>query len=549
MIPLWIGEKSAIIRRVAYLCKALFPSPRTGQNRYHRGMNLLRTLATVSGLTLLSRILGFVRDFVIARTFGAGMLTDAFFVAFRLPNLLRRLFAEGAFSQAFVPLLAEYRNQRGETETKQLIDRVATALSLIVALVAMLGVVGAPLLITITAPGFSADPDKFALTVTLTRISFPYILFMALVALSAGILNTWSRFALPAFTPVLLNLSFIGMALFAAPYFDPPILALAWAVFLGGILQLALQLPALRRIGMLPRFDFSLSDPGVRRVLKLMAPAVLGVSVAQISLLINTIFASFLVSGSVSWLYYADRLMEFPAGLLGAALGTILLPSLAKAHSGDNPQEFSALLDWGLRLTFMLTLPAAISLAILGVPLISTLFQHGAFTTTDVLQTRQALAAYSIGLIGLILVKVLAPGFYARQNIKTPVQIALITLVATQAMNLAFIRDFKHAGLALSIGLASCLNAVLLYRGLRRREDYLPRPGWDIFLFKLALALSSLAATLWFGMGKEADWLVAPAVERGVRLFVLVSAGVFAYFATLWLLGFRLHDFHQRRAS
>ncbi|MCX8018057.1 MAG: murein biosynthesis integral membrane protein MurJ, partial [Rhodocyclaceae bacterium] len=343
-------------------------------------MNLLKTLATVSSLTLASRILGFVRDFVIARAFGAGVATDAFFVAFRLPNLLRRLFAEGAFSQAFVPLLAEYRNRRGAAETKALVDHVATALFLAVLLVSLLGIIGAPVLIYVSAPGFAVDAEKFALTVTLTRIAFPYILFMALVALAAGILNTWSRFALPAFTPVLLNLSFIGMALFAAPYFDPPVLALAWAVFLGGVLQLAIQLPALKKIGMLPRFAFAPRDPGVRRVLKLMAPAVLGVSVAQVSLLINTIFASFLQSGSVSWLYYADRLMEFPAGLLGAALGTILLPSLSKLHADDDPAAFSSLLDWGLRLTLLLTLPAALGLALLAVPLISTLFQHGAFT-------------------------------------------------------------------------------------------------------------------------------------------------------------------------
>jgi putative peptidoglycan lipid II flippase len=509
-------------------------------------MNLLRTLATVSSLTLLSRILGFVRDFVIARTFGAGMLTDAFFVAFRLPNLLRRMFAEGAFSQAFVPLLAEYRNQRGDTGTKALVDRVATLLFLVVLGVAVLGVIGAPALIYISAPGFAANADKFALTVSLTRITFPYILFMALVALAAGILNTWSRFALPAFTPALLNLSFIGMALFAAPYFDPPVMVLAWAVFLGGLLQLAIQLPALKRLGMLPRFDFAPGDPGVRRVMKLMAPAVLGVSVAQISLLINTIFASFLISGSVSWLYYADRLMEFPAGLLGAALGTILLPSLSKAHSGSQPQEFSALLDWGLRLTFLLTLPAALGLAMLGVPLLATLFQHGAFTAADVLLTRQALAAYSVGLIGMILVKVLAPGFYAQQNIKTPVKIALLTLLATQAMNLAFIVPFKHAGLALSIGLASCLNAALLFRGLRQRAVYLPQPGWTRFGLKIAVALMVLAATLWLGMGKEADWLGAPVWTRVTHLSVLVSAGAAAYFATLWLLGFRLRDFRRK---
>jgi putative peptidoglycan lipid II flippase len=507
---------------------------------------LLRSLATVSGMTLLSRILGFVRDFVIARSFGAGMLTDAFFVAFRLPNLLRRLFAEGAFSQAFVPLLAEYRNRRGATETKLLVDRTATVLFVAVLLVAMLGIIGAPLLIYISAPGFAADADKFALTVELTRITFPYIMFMALVALAAGILNTWSRFALPAFTPVLLNLSLIGGALFAAPWFDPPVLALAWAVFLGGILQLALQLPALKRIGMLPRFDWAPNDPGVRRVLTLMAPAVLGVSVAQISLLINTIFASFLPSGSVSWLYYADRLMEFPAGLLGAALGTILLPSLAKCHADEEREEFSALLDWGLRLTLMLSLPAALALAMLAVPLLATLFQHGAFTAADVLQTRSALVAYSIGLTGLILVKILAPGFYARLDIRTPVKIALVTLVATQAMNLAFIGPLRHAGLALSIGLASCLNAALLYRGLRRVDAYRPASGWLAFSLKLLLALLVLAAVLWFATGSESDWLAMPFAERMVRLALIVAVGIISYFTTLALLGFRLADFRRR---
>lgn len=509
-------------------------------------MNLLSTLATVSGMTLISRILGFVRDFVIARAFGAGLATDAFFVAFRLPNLLRRLFAEGAFSQAFVPLLAEYRNRRGEADAKRLVDRIATLLFCIVAVTAIAGIMAAPLLILVSAPGFAAEGEKFALTVALTRIVFPYILFMALVALAAGILNTWGRFALPAFTPVLLNLSFILMALFAASWFDPPILALAWAVFLGGLLQLALQLPALHRIGMLPRWDWAPRDEGVRRVLKLMAPAVLGVSVAQVSLLINTIFASFLPSGSVSWLYYADRLMEFPAGLLGAALGTILLPSLSKAHAQGNSEEFSALLDWGLRLAFLLTLPAALALALLATPLIATLFMHGAFTPADVLATREALVAYSVGLIGLILVKVLAPAFYSRQNVRTPVKIALFTLAATQAMNLAFIVPFRHAGLALSIGLASCLNAALLYHGLRRHDHYRPTPGWLRFSLKVACALALLALTLWLGLGNEVDWLSTPPIHRIGRLTWLVASGITVYFATLWLLGFRLDDFRRR---
>jgi len=499
-------------------------------------------------MTLLSRILGFVRDFVIARSFGAGLMTDAFFVAFRMPNLLRRLFAEGAFSQAFVPLLAEYKHRRGDAETRQLVDRTATILFLAVLLVTLIGMAGAPLLIYATAPGFAADADKFALTVELTRITFPYILFMALVALAAGILNTWHRFALPAFTPVLLNLSFIGMALIAAPYFSQPVMALGWAVLLGGVLQLAVQLPALRRIGMLPRFDLAPGDDGVRRILKLMGPAVLGVSVSQISLLINTVFASFLPSGSVSWLYYADRLMEFPAGLLGAALGTILLPSLAKSHADGRSEEFSGLLDWGLRLTLLLTLPAALALAILAVPLLATLFQHGAFTADDVLQTRTALVAYSVGLTGLILVKVLAPGFYSRQDVKTPVRIALLTLAATQLMNLIFVvgmDTLRHAGLALSIGLASCLNAAMLWRGLRRIGAYQPSDGWSVFLLKLLVALLVLAATLWFAMGQESAWLTSTTGEKVLHLAAVVAAGVGVYFTTLFLLGFRLGDFRR----
>ena len=511
-------------------------------------MNLLRALATVSGMTLLSRVLGFVRDFVIARTFGAGMITDAFFVAFRLPNLLRRLFAEGAFSQAFVPVLAEYRGRRGEIDTKTLVDRVASMLFLALVAVSALGMVAAPVLIAVTAPGFSADAEKFQLTVELTRITFPYILFMSLVALAAGILNTWGRFALPAFTPVLLNLSFISMALFAAPWFDPPVLALAWAVLLGGALQLGIQLPALAKIGMLPRFDPVWRDEGVQRVLKLMAPAVLGVSVAQISLLINTIFASFLETGSVSWLYYADRLMEFPAGLLGAALGTILLPSLAKTHAAGNSGDFSALLDWGLRLTLMLTLPASLALAMLAVPLLSTLFQYGAFAATDVLRTREALVAYSIGLTGLILVKVLAPGFYARQDIRTPVKIALITLALTQLMNVAFIGWLKHAGLALSIGLASCFNAAMLWRGLRRRAVYRPQPGWGLFTAKLLVALLVLGGVLWFAAGADTAWLAMGGEQRVLKLAGAVCGGIASYFATLFLLGFRLRDFRRLAA-
>ena len=511
-------------------------------------MNLLKSLATVSSMTLLSRTLGFIRDFVIARIFGAGLLTDAFFVAFKLPNLLRRLFAEGAFSQAFVPILGEYKNKRSEEETRYLVDHVATLLFLVLLAVTLIGMVAAPLIVYISAPGFSADTAKFALTVELTRITFPYIFFMSLVALSGGILNTWNRFAVPAFTPVLLNLAFIGMALFAAPYFDPPVLVLGWAVFLGGAVQLAFQIPYLKRINMLPRFSIDWKDTGVRRILKLMAPAVLGVSVTQVSLLINTIFASFLVTGSVSWLYYADRLMEFPSGMLGAALGTILLPSLSKYNAGKQFDEYSRLLDWGLRLTLLLAAPAALALAILAVPLIATLFHHGAFGTDDVFMTRDALVAYSVGLLGLILVRVLAPGFYARQNIRTPVKIAIITLVVTQLLNLVLIGCLKHAGLALSIGLAACLNAAMLYRGLRRHGIYTPQPGWPVFYAKLVLAVAVMGGVLWFGSGKDTEWIRWALSERLLRLSLLVVFGASAYFATLWITGFRLRDFMRREA-
>lgn len=511
-------------------------------------MNLLKILATVSSMTLLSRILGFVRDAVIARTFGAGAATDAFFVAFKLPNLLRRLFAEGAFSQAFVPVLAEYKNRHGLEATRLLIDRVTTLLFAILMLVAALGVLAAPLIVVVSAPGFLATPEKFALTVDLLRIVFPYILFISLVSLAAGVLNTFSRFSLPAFTPVLLNISMIVAAAFAAPWLDPPVLALAWGAFLGGILQLALQWYGLKRLGLLPRWDWNPRDEGVRRILLLMGPAAIGVSVAQISLLINTLFASFLESGSVSWLYYADRLMEFPTGMLGVALGTILLPSLAKHYADNDTGEYSKLLDWGLRLTLLLAAPAAVALAILAVPLIATLFFYGEFTAHDLEMTRMALVAYSVGLVGLILVKVLAPGFYARQNIRTPVKIAIFTLFATQTMNLIFIWPLQHAGLALAIGLGACLNAGILYYKLRQHAIFQPQPGWLPFIGKLALALVALAGFLGFAMGNETQWLDYHAGERVLHLLALVAGGASTYFVALWLLGFRLHQFKRRAA-
>ena len=509
-------------------------------------MNLLKAVATVSSMTLISRILGFVRDLVIARVFGAGFVTDAFFVAFKLPNFLRRLFAEGAFSQAFVPVLAEYKNRRGEVETRLLVDRVATTLAGALFLVTLAGVVAAPLVIYVTAPGFAATPAKFDLTVDLLRVTFPYIFFISLVALAGGILNTHSRFSVPAVTPALLNLSFIGFALWGAPHFDPPVKALAWAVFAGGVAQLALQVPFLARIGLLPRFRLELRDEGVRRILRQMGPAVFGVSIGQISLVINVIFASFLVTGSVSWLYYADRLMEFPVALLGVALGTILLPSLSRHHADRSSREYSDLLDWGLRLTLLLAVPSAVALALLAVPLVTTLFHYGAFGAGDVYATRRAVIAYSVGLIGLVMVKVLAPGFYARQDIRTPVRMALVTLGVTQLMNLAFVWPLQHAGLALAIGLGACINAALLLQGLLRRDIYSPQPGWPVFLLKLAIAVYAMGAVVWLIAGPDAPWLSMDAAARAAHLIGVVLAGAATYFAVLWLLGFRLADFSKR---
>lgn len=511
-------------------------------------MNLLKALAAISSMTLLSRILGLIRDAVIARQFGVSTDTDAFLVAFRLPNLLRRIFAEGAFSQAFVPILSEYRNTRSAQDTKTFISHVATLLALVLLLVSIIGILAAPLIVYISAPGFAASPDKFQVTVELLRITFPYILFISLASFAGGILNTWSRFSIPAFTPVLLNVSFIVFALLLVPYFDPPIKALAWAVFVGGILQLAFLLPFLARIGMLPSFRIELKDPGVWRLLKLMGPAIFGVSVGQISLLISTIFASFLITGSVTWLYYADRLMELPTGLLGVALGTILLPSLSKSFAEKTGDEYSRLLDWGLRLTFLLALPCAAALALLGIPLIATLFHHGAFEAGDVFMTRQALVAYSIGLLGLILVKVLAPGFYARQNIKTPVKIGIITLATTQLLNFTLWRMglLNHAGLALAISLGACLNAGLLFYKLRQHRIFSPQPGWLPFLVKLALALAAMALVLWFAMGNETYWLTSGVAARIARLVLLVVLGAVVYLGSLWLLGFRLRDFFKR---
>ncbi|MEC4024961.1 murein biosynthesis integral membrane protein MurJ [Pseudomonas fulva] len=509
-------------------------------------MNLLKSLAAVSSITMISRVLGFVRDTILARIFGAGVATDAFFIAFKLPNLLRRIFAEGAFSQAFVPILAEYKSQQGEEATRTFVAYVSGLLTLVLAVVTGIGILAAPWVVWATAPGFVDNAEKYQLTTDLLRVTFPYILLISLSSLVGAILNTWNRFSVPAFTPTLLNVAMIVFAVLLTPYFNPPIMALAWGVLAGGLAQLLYQLPALKRIGMLVLPRLNLKDAGVWRVLKQMIPAILGVSVSQISLIINTIFASFLVAGSVSWMYYADRLMELPSGVLGVALGTILLPTLAKTYANKDREEYSRILDWGLRLCFLLVLPCTLGLAILAEPLTVVLFQYGKFSATDAAMTQQALIAYSVGLLAIIMVKVLAPGFYAQQNIRTPVKIAVFTLVCTQLFNLVLIGPLAHAGLALAISLGACLNAGLLFWKLRTQQLFQPQPGWAVFLLKLVLAAGLMSGVLLAGMHYLPAWVEGNMLERLMRLMALIMAGVVTYFGCLYLCGFRPRQFARK---
>jgi len=512
-------------------------------------MNLLSAAAKVSSLTMLSRITGLLRETLIARSFGASEWTDAFNVAFRLPNLLRRLFAEGAFSQAFVPILGEISTKGDQKQAQILVNAVATLLFWALLVTVLAGVIGAPLLILVIATGFKGS-EAYEASVVMTRIMFPYIGLISLVSLSAGILNTFQRFAIPAFTPVLLNVALIGSALFLAPHLDQPIYALSIGVLVGGVLQLAIQIPALSRLGLLPRIGLlpgaiknALTNPEARRVMKLMGPAVFAVSIAQISLIINTNIASRLQVGSVSWLSYADRLMEFPTALLGVALGTVLLPSLSKANAKKDLVHAGELLIWGLQLTFLLAAPCALALFIFGEPLAAVLYHYGKFTALDVLMTQRALAAYGVGLVGLILVKILAPGFYSRQDIRTPVKIGIFVLVATQLANLIFVPWLGHAGLALSVGAGACLNAALLWVGLHRRGA-LPSSPWFKYLGQLLLALIPFSAVLFYAAGAH-NWIALQA-EPWLRIGLLamwLGVAAIAYFGSLWLVGIRWQKF------
>ncbi len=503
----------------------------------------MQSTAVTGGMTLVSRISGLVRDVVFAGLIGAGATAaaDAFYTAFRIPNFLRRIFGEGALSQAFVPVFAEYRTRTDAAETRAFVDQLTGVLGVILFVVTLIGVIAAPLLVMVLAPGFLADPHKYDLTVQMLRIIFPYLLFVSLVALSAGVLNTYGRFGAASFTPVLLNLSLIGAALWLAPRLNEPVVGLAWGVFIAGVVQLLFQVPFLRGIGMLPRPRLSLGHVGVRKVGRLMLPAIFGVSVAQINLLVNTFLASFLVTGSVSWLYYSDRLMEFPLGVFAIALATVILPSLSRKHARQSTKEFSHLLDWALRWVAIIGIPASVALIVLAVPLLSTLFQYGKFSAHDVIMSAQALMAFAMGLLGFTLVKVLAPGFYARQDTKTPVRAGTISVAANIILSCVLVYPLKHVGLAAAVSLAAFVNAGLLFRALRRERVYRPLPGWTAFLAKVAASAAIMTALLaWGTLGADA-WFSAVAVERLTRLTFWILAGLVVYVLALVVLGVRPH--------
>ena len=514
-----------------------------------RAGGLLASTLVVSSMTMLSRVMGLVRDMVLARLLGAsaGPGADAFFVALKIPNLLRRLFAEGAFNQAFVPVLSEYRTKGNLAATKLLVDRVAGTLGGTLVLVTLAGVLASPLVVWVFAPGFGDDPDKRALTVEMLRLTFPYLFFISLTAFAGGILNSWNRFAVPAFTPVLLNLSLIASALFMAPHFADgrTAVALAWGVLIAGIVQLLFQLPFLARLHLVPVPRWGWHDPGVRKVMTLMVPALFGASVYQLNSLINTVLASLLETGSVTWLYYTDRLIELPMGVFAVAIGTVILPSLSREHASASPEAFARTLNWAVRMVLLVGVPAALALAVLAEPLLSTLFNYGAFTDVDVLRTAESLRAYSGGLLAAMLIKVLAPGFYSRQDTRSPVKIGVIAMFANMAFGALLVWEWRHVGLATAMALSAWLNAGLLFIGLRRQGVFPLLPGWLPFLLRLALA--SAAMTLLCGwLAAQTDaWFAGGAWERVKWLSALVLAGLGSYALVLVATGLRVR--HLRR--
>ncbi len=502
--------------------------------------SLLRSSALVGLMTLLSRVLGLIRDVVIAGYFGAGSSADAFFVAFKIPNFLRRLFAEGAFSQAFVPVLSEYRSLHDLAAVKALVDRVTGTLGVVLILITGLGVLGAPVLAAIFAPGFYFnDAAKFALAVDMLRFTFPYLLLISLTALAGSVLNSYERFAVPAFTPVLLNLALIGAAIWLQPMFDQPVMALALGVLIAGSAQLLFQLPFLWRINLLPRPRVDRQHEGVKRIMLLMVPALFGVSVSQINLLLDTLLASFLQTGSVSWLYYSDRLAELPLGVFGIAIATVILPSLSRRHAEQSSESFAKTLDWAVRMVLLIGLPSALALLVLAEPMIATLFHYGQMQDRDVLMAAMSLRAYACGLLAFMLIKVLAPGYFSRQDTRTPVRIGIVAMVVNMVLNLLLIGPLAHAGLALATTLSAFLNAGLLLRGLRRDGVFVWQPGWAAMALRMLLANVAMVAVLWLLAGEVEAWLAYDVWQRAGQMALLVGAGGGCYLLVLVLTGLR----------
>lgn len=497
---------------------------------------MLRSTVVVSGMTLVSRVLGFVRDVVLARSFGASATTDAFYVALRIPNLMRRLFAEGSFSLAFVPVFNEYKQMDDPQQMRRLVDAVAGVLLAVLATVVGIGMLAAPGFVAVFAPGFIDDPDQFELAAGMLRITFPYALLISLTAMAGSILNSFGRFAVPAFTPVLLNLSLIGAALWLAPTMAQPIVALAWGVLIAGLVQLAFQIPSLIRLGILPRPRFDRAHAGVRRIMTLMIPTLFGSSVAQINILIDTLIASLITAGSITWLFYSDRLLEFPLGVFGIAISTVMLPSLSRFHAGDDPAAFNRTLDWGLRLGSLIAIPAAVGLATLAGPIVATLFNYGQFSALDVQMTAASVVAYAFGLPAYVAIKVLAPGYYSRQITRAPVRVAIIAMVSNMLLNGLFVLALMrwplaplHAGLALASSVSAYLNAGLLWRGLRRDSVLRMAPGWGHHLSGVTFASGAMALlTLWLA-GDWSAWPDRNLLERITGLAGAIAAGAMTY--------------------
>lgn len=514
---------------------------------------LLKSSALVGSMTMLSRVLGLIRDVVIAAFVGASANADAFFVAFKIPNFLRRLFAEGAFAQAFVPVLADYKRDGSLEAVKALVDRVAGVLGGSLLLITSLAIVGAPVVAALFAPGFIDQPYKYELTSKMIRITFPYLLLISMTGFCGAILNSYGRFAVPAFTPVFLNLSLIFAATVAAPWFQEPVLALAWGVFFAGVIQLLFQIPSLYRLELTPRPVWNTAHPGVKRIVKLMIPALFGVSVSQINLLLDTVIASFLPTGSVSWLYYSDRLAELPLGVFGIAIATVILPNLSAHRAAEREAQFSLTLDWAMRSVLLIGVPAAVALIVLAKPILTTLFQYGALTPEDVRMASLSLQAYAFGLVAFMLVKVLAPGYYARKDTATPVKIGIIAMVSNMVLNVLFVLplfyiwNVGHVGLALATSVAACLNAALLLRGLLRDDVYHFRPGWRGYTARLLSATIAMMAVLVWLNPDSGDWLFWGWQRRATEMLWICSAGGIVYVLVHALLGTRFK--HLRTPS